>query len=124
MGGILGGAALTVILISSHFTLIMLPNLEIYEIPMAIIMKNLAPFFYWIFVMVIYGEIFTSVIGNVFGIDRQLKQYVPMSTIVTRSSAIFIVSYTALVLLIMENFCPIYIHCLAYISISFLFFYG
>ena len=53
----------------------MLPNLEIYEIPMAIIMKQIAPFFYWIFVLVIYGEIFTSVIGNVFGLDRQLKQY-------------------------------------------------
>lgn len=58
-GAIIGGLALTLILIASHFTLIMLPNVEIYEIPMAIIMKNLAPFFYWIFVLVIYGEIFT-----------------------------------------------------------------
>jgi uncharacterized membrane protein YkvI len=91
-GGILGGTALTVILISSHFTLIMLPNLEIYEIPMAIIMKQIAPFFYWIFVLVIYGEIFTSVIGNVFGLDRQLKQFVNVPTFIT-ISAIFIVSY-------------------------------
>lgn len=44
-GAIIGGLALTLILIASHFTLIMLPNVEIYEIPMAIIMKNLAPFF-------------------------------------------------------------------------------
>ncbi|MFP5105226.1 YkvI family membrane protein [Neobacillus sp. C211] len=91
-GGILGGAALTVILIAGHFTLIMLPNLEQYNIPMAIIMKNLAPFFYWIFVLVIYGEIFTSVIGNVFGLDRQLKQYLPIPTIVS-VTLIFIVSY-------------------------------
>ncbi|MEH7275425.1 hypothetical protein V7125_17585, partial [Neobacillus vireti] len=91
-GGILGGAALTLILISSHLTLIMLPNLEIYEIPMAIIMKQVAPFFYWIFVLVIYGEIFTSVIGNVFGLDRQLKQFVTVPTTIT-ISAIFIVSY-------------------------------
>ncbi|MED1469735.1 GerAB/ArcD/ProY family transporter [Bacillus salipaludis] len=91
-GGILGGAALTLILLSSHFTLIMLPNLENYEIPMAIIMKQIAPFFYWIFVMVIYGEIFTSVIGNVFGLDRQLKQYVSVSTI-TSISGIFAISY-------------------------------
>jgi uncharacterized membrane protein YkvI len=91
-GGILGGAALTVILIAGHFTLIMLPNLEQYNIPMAIVMKNLAPFFYWIFVLVIYGEIFTSVIGNVFGLDRQLKQYLPIPTMVS-VTLIFIVSY-------------------------------
>ncbi len=91
-GGILGGAALTLILIASHLTLIMLPNVELYEIPMAIIMKQMAPFFYWIFVLVIYGEIFTSVIGNVFGLDRQLKQYIPIPTFLS-ISAIFLVSY-------------------------------
>jgi uncharacterized membrane protein YkvI len=91
-GGILGGSALTIILIASHFTLIMLPNLELYNIPMAIVMKNLAPFLYWIFVLVIYGEIFTSVIGNVFGLDRQLKQYLPIPTMVS-VTLIFTVSY-------------------------------
>jgi uncharacterized membrane protein YkvI len=91
-GGIIGGLALSVILIASHFTLIMLPNLEFYEIPMAIIMKNLAPFFYWIFVLVIYGEIFTSVIGNVFGLDRQLQQYMPVPTMLS-VTAIFALSY-------------------------------
>jgi uncharacterized membrane protein YkvI len=91
-GGILGGSALTIILIASHFTLIMLPNLELYNIPMAIVMKNLAPFLYWIFVLVIYGEIFTSVIGNVFGLDRQLKQYFSIPTMVS-VTLIFVVSY-------------------------------
>ena len=91
-GGILGGLALTLILIASHLTLIMLPNLELYDIPMAIIMKNLAPFLYWIFVLVIYGEIFTSVIGNVFGLDRQLKQYMAIPTLAS-VFAIFAVSY-------------------------------
>jgi uncharacterized membrane protein YkvI len=91
-GGILGGAALTIILISSHLTLIMLPDLELYQIPMAVIMKNLAPFLYWIFVLVIYGEIFTSVIGNVFGIDRQIKQYITVPTMVS-IFCIFIICY-------------------------------
>jgi uncharacterized membrane protein YkvI len=91
-GGILGGAALTVILISSHFTLIMLPELEKYEIPMAFIMKNLAPGFHWLYVMVIYGEIFTSVIGNVFGIERQLKQMLNIPTAAS-ITAIFVLSY-------------------------------
>ncbi|MBO0960374.1 GerAB/ArcD/ProY family transporter [Neobacillus sp. MM2021_6] len=91
-GGILGGLALTLILIGSHFTLIMLPNLELYDIPMAIIMKNVAPFLYWIFVLVIFGEIFTSVIGNVFGLDRQLQQYIRIPTLVS-VTVIFTVSY-------------------------------
>lgn len=74
-GGILGGIALTLILISSHFTLVMLPDIESYEIPMAVIMKNLAGGLYWIFILIIYGEIFTSVIGNIFGLERQIRNY-------------------------------------------------
>lgn len=81
-GGILGGLVLTIILLSSHFTLVMLPNIEIYEIPMAVIMKNLASGFYWIFILIIYGEIFTSVIGNLFGLERQIKTYLPLPSIV------------------------------------------
>ncbi|MFD2443314.1 GerAB/ArcD/ProY family transporter [Bacillus sp. CGMCC 1.16607] len=91
-GGILGGAALTLILLSSHLTLVMLPNLEMYEIPMAVIMKNIASGFYWIFVFIIYGEIFTSVIGNVFGIERQLKKYIPVSKMMM-VSMIFLITY-------------------------------
>lgn len=91
-GAYLGGAALTVILISSHFTLVMLPNIEAYDIPMAAIVKTLASSFYWIFVFVIYGEIFTSVIGNVFGIERQVKKYISLPSAVTVST-IFVISY-------------------------------
>jgi uncharacterized membrane protein YkvI len=91
-GGILGGAALTLILISSHSTLVMLPNLESYQIPMAIIMKSLASGFYGIFIFIIYGEIFTSVIGNVFGLERQLKKYISLPSIII-VSLIFIITY-------------------------------
>lgn len=80
-GGILGGAALTLILLSSHFTLIMLPNVESYDIPMAVIMKGLASGLYWIFILVIYGEIFTSVIGNIFGLERQIKMYTSLPSL-------------------------------------------
>lgn len=91
-GGFFGGAALTIILFASHFTLIMLPNFESFEIPMAVIMKNLAASFYWLFILVIYGEIFTSIIGNVFGLERQLRSFisVPKYIIV---SGIFIIIY-------------------------------
>lgn len=91
-GGIIGGSALTIILISSHLTLVMVSNIEAYEIPMASIMRSLASSFYWVFVFVIYGEIFTSVIGNVFGVERQVKQYIKIPTILI-VLIIFTISY-------------------------------
>lgn len=93
-GGILGGAALTLILISSHLTLVMLPDVDSYNIPMAIVMKTLAASFYWIFIFVIYGEILTSVVGNVFGLERQIRQYINIPAVIT-VSFIFIICYFA-----------------------------
>jgi uncharacterized membrane protein YkvI len=81
-GGIFGGIALTCILICSHFVLIMLPHLETYEVPMATIVKNFSAGLYWIYVLIIYGEIFTSVIGNVFGLERQLYKYLNVPSVV------------------------------------------
>lgn len=89
-GGIIGGIALTVILLSSHFTLVMLPDVEAFEIPMAVIMKSLASGFYWIFILVIYGEIFTSIIGNVFGLERQIKTYFALPSLLIVGFIFFI----------------------------------
>ncbi|MCA1029448.1 hypothetical protein LCL95_00220 [Bacillus timonensis] len=71
-GGILGGAILTAILIANHFTLSAVPNVVQYEIPMAEAMKLFLYSFHWFYILVIYGEIFTSVIGDIFGLQRQL----------------------------------------------------
>lgn len=73
-GGILGGVLLTIILLSSHFALMNLPSVDQYEIPSAVIMKEVARNLYWLFILVIYGEIFTSVVGNIFGLERQIRQ--------------------------------------------------
>lgn len=71
-GGIVGGICLTIILLISHVSLLSLPNMMAFDIPSAELMKSLAEPFYWIFIVVIYGEIFTSLVGNVFGLERQL----------------------------------------------------
>ncbi|CAI9389950.1 YkvI family membrane protein [Niallia sp. Sow4_A1] len=91
-GGILGGIALMMILISSHFSLIMLKDVYLYSIPMAIIMKNLAPQLSWVYILVIYGEIFSSVIGNIYGLERQLRSFIPLPSMVI-IGGIILVSY-------------------------------
>ena len=73
-GGMLGGF-LTIILLSGHLALMTLPNVVDYDIPSAIIMKSVAETLYWVFIFVIYGEIFTSVIGNIFGLERQISRF-------------------------------------------------
>ncbi|MCH1627816.1 YkvI family membrane protein [Ferdinandcohnia quinoae] len=81
-GGFIGGAGLCLILLTSHISLSALENVEVYEIPMAEVMKMFMPSFFWLYILVIYGEIFTSVIGNIFGLERQLKNIVRMPTII------------------------------------------
>ncbi|WP_257346853.1 YkvI family membrane protein [Pseudalkalibacillus decolorationis] len=93
LGGLLGGALLTIILISSHLTLTMLPNVEVYEIPMAIVMKDLVTGIYWIYVIIIYGEIFTSVIGNIYGLERQMSRYIQAKSIWIYSGIILIIYF-------------------------------
>lgn len=91
-GGILGGIALMMILISSHFSLIMLKDVYLYSIPMATIMKHLAPQLSWVYILVIYGEIFSSVIGNIYGLERQLRSFIPLPSMVL-IGGIILVSY-------------------------------
>ncbi|WP_203290051.1 hypothetical protein [Metabacillus sp. cB07] len=77
-GGIAGGAILTFILLSSHFALSSLRDVISYDIPMAEVMKASVFSFFIIYILVIYGEVFTSVIGNLFGLERHLVSVVPL----------------------------------------------
>ncbi|MGV3466453.1 MAG: hypothetical protein ACO1OT_14315 [Heyndrickxia sp.] len=76
LGGIIGGILLTIILVSSHFTLITLPNVQHYEIPMAAVVKSSFIGIYFIYVLIIFGEIFTSLIGNIYGLEKQFSKYI------------------------------------------------
>ncbi|MBR3120046.1 hypothetical protein [Oceanobacillus profundus] len=72
-GGFLGGFGLFLILIMSHFSLSAFPATFSYDIPMAEIVKLFGTVLHVFFLLVIFGEIFNTVVGNVFGITRQLK---------------------------------------------------
>ncbi|MFC0270582.1 hypothetical protein ACFFIX_03820 [Metabacillus herbersteinensis] len=89
-GGILGGILLTIILLGSYIALSTLPQLHTYDIPMAEVMKTTFYSFYFIYVAVIYGEVFTSVIGNLFGLERQLIQYLRLPRMIIVIMILFI----------------------------------
>lgn len=72
-GGFCGGLGLFFLLLMSHFSMSIFPKTFIYEIPMAEVVKNFGTFIHIFFLFIIYGEIFNTVVGNVFGITRQLK---------------------------------------------------
>lgn len=117
-GGILGGAALTIILIASHVTLVQLPGVTNYHIPMAVMMETLAPIVYLIYIFIIYGEIFTSVIGNVYGLERFIRKGTSSGSLVIATCilavayCISIVDYSTL----LSTLYPLF----GYISLAFL----
>lgn len=96
-GGIVGGICLTVILLISHVSLLSLPNMLVFDIPSAELMKSLARPFYWIFIAVIYGEIFTSLVGNVFGLERQLQRMLNWRSITLFFVIFFIVCFISVI---------------------------
>lgn len=75
LGGIWGGGGLGLMLLANHFALLtMMPQALTLDIPMAFIVKSLGPIILPLYLIVIYGEILTTLIGNVFGITRQIQQ--------------------------------------------------
>ncbi len=72
-GGFWGGFGLLSLLLMSHFSMSVFPWTFTYEIPMAEVVRYFGTFIHIFFLFIIYGEIFNTVAGNVFGIARQLK---------------------------------------------------
>ena len=79
-GGILGGLILGTILLLIHFNISGVTNFQQYEIPMVEVIKKIHPIFYYFFLMVILAEIFTTLVGNIFGMTRQINSFIPLST--------------------------------------------
>jgi Uncharacterized membrane protein len=73
-GGFWGGIGLGLMLVVSHLAMQeRMPGIVQYDIPMAEIIEDLGWLVHLLFLLVVYGEIFTTLIGNVFGISRQLQ---------------------------------------------------
>jgi len=72
IGGIVGGILLGIILLISHFSISTISHFKDFEIPMAEVIKQIHPFFYFLFLFVILAEIFTTLVGNIYGMTKQL----------------------------------------------------
>jgi len=72
IGGIVGGIVLGIILLISHFSISTITHFKDFEIPMAEVIKQVHPFFYFLFLFVILAEIFTTLVGNIYGMTKQL----------------------------------------------------
>jgi uncharacterized membrane protein YkvI len=74
-GGLLGGAGIGLLLLSAHYALsAQMPGIMQFEIPMGNIMTRLGPMMQFTYVLVIFGEIFTTFIADAYGLSMQLQQ--------------------------------------------------
>jgi uncharacterized membrane protein YkvI len=75
MGGLLGGLGLGLLLLSAHYALsAQMPGISQFEIPMGNIITRLGVLAQTAYVLIIYGEIFTTYIADAYGLTLQLSQ--------------------------------------------------
>ncbi|MCO7124971.1 transporter [Sporolactobacillus shoreicorticis] len=77
LGGILGGCGLAIILIMSHLMMLGKSDISLFELPMAEMVRPLGTLMHAAFICVIFGEILTTFVGNIFGLTRQLHSVFP-----------------------------------------------
>jgi uncharacterized membrane protein YkvI len=76
-GGFVGAIGLGIMLLGSSYALSShMPNIMEFEIPMGVIVLGFGKTIHMLFLIVIYGEIFTTLIANVYGLSRQFETYV------------------------------------------------
>jgi uncharacterized membrane protein YkvI len=74
-GGLLGGGGIGLLLFAAHYALsAQMPGIAQFEIPMGNIMVRLGPLPQIAYLLVIYGEIFTTYIADAYGLALQLQQ--------------------------------------------------
>jgi uncharacterized membrane protein YkvI len=79
-GGVLGGIMIGLMLLAGHFALsAQMPGISQFDIPMGRLINNLGWIWQLLFVCVIYGEIFTTFIADIYGLSTQLEQHTKLS---------------------------------------------
>lgn len=90
-GAILGGIGIGTMLMAGHFALsARMPGVQQFEIPMGGIARELGPLIHWIFVFLIFAEIFTTLVADLYGLTLQVQRRISASrTWITLSLLLF-----------------------------------
>ncbi|MBE9914322.1 hypothetical protein G8C92_09795 [Paenibacillus donghaensis] len=90
-GGIIGGIGVGLMLLSAHISISAhMPGIRQYEIPMGSIANQLGPIVQMIYVLLIFMEIFSTFVADIYGITLQLQQHIPLSPRVISACVMFI----------------------------------
>ncbi|MCZ8514378.1 hypothetical protein O9H85_18515 [Paenibacillus filicis] len=74
-GGICGGVGIGLMLLAGHFALSAhMPGIANFDIPMGQLLKGMSFGVQLLFILVIYGEIFTTFLADIYGLTLQLEQ--------------------------------------------------
>src|SRR5690606_14288480 len=75
-GGMIGGGGIGFMLLAGHFALSAhMPGIMQYEIPMGQTVSILGSTIQMLVIFVIFAEIFTTLLSDVYGLTLQIKQY-------------------------------------------------
>ncbi|MBB6729416.1 hypothetical protein [Cohnella zeiphila] len=74
-GAWLGGIGIGVMLMAGHLTLsTRMPDVRQFDIPMGGIAREVGPWIHYIFVFLIFMEIFTTLVADIYGLTLQLQE--------------------------------------------------
>jgi uncharacterized membrane protein YkvI len=74
-GGILGGAGIGLLLLLAYFSMMtQMPSIQSAEMPMISLLSGLGKGIPTLFALLVYGEVFSTLVANVFGLAEQIKQ--------------------------------------------------
>ena len=76
LGGLIGGGGIAIMLLAGHISLSAhMPGITQFDIPMGQLVAPLGPWVQLMFLFLIYAEIYTTLIANVYGLALQIKQH-------------------------------------------------
>ncbi|MFD2171220.1 hypothetical protein [Tumebacillus lipolyticus] len=96
LGGLLGALGLGVMLLCSQYAMsTRMPLIAEYEVPMGFLSSTFSPLMQGVFVAALWGEIYSTLIANVFGLSSQLtspqnKMHGSLITVVILTAAFFV----------------------------------
>ncbi|MGP0587779.1 YkvI family membrane protein [Paenibacillus timonensis] len=96
LGGVLGGLGVGFMLMAGHFALsAYMPGIVQYEIPMGSIAQQLGTTIQLIYVLLIFMEIFSTFVADVYGVTLQLQQRIKVPPMLISVTILFICYITS-----------------------------